>query len=89
MTDYQRYLMVSQVSNLTWPIAIEFIRAVFSLHRALKENSLAITACILHLHLGEADTMFEWMKKNINEERDKRPAKIMHKICVRRGSDLL
>ena len=41
----------------------------------------------MHSYLGEADTMFEWMKKNINEERDERPAKIIHKICVRRGSD--
>ena len=41
----------------------------------------------MHSYLGEADTMFEWMKKNINEEQDERPAKIIHKICVRRGSD--
>ena len=33
--------MVSWESNLTWPIAIQFLRAVFSLFRALKENLLA------------------------------------------------
>ena len=38
--------MVSQESNLTWLIALEFLRAVFSLFKALKKILLAITTGI-------------------------------------------
>ena len=42
MADYHTdACMVSQESNLTWLIAIEFLTAVFSLFRAMKENLLA------------------------------------------------
>ena len=38
MAEYQSYLYGQPGAKLTWPIAIEFLRALFSLFRALKEN---------------------------------------------------
>ena len=46
MADYQTYVWSARSQTHTWHIAIEFLRAVFSLFRALKENLLAITTGI-------------------------------------------
>ena len=60
--------MVSRESNLTWPIAKEFLRAVFSVERKLTGIS----------NWEKWHSMLEWiLKKYINEERDKTPAKII------------
>ena len=79
--------MVNQESNLTWPTALELLRAVFSLFRALKKILLAITADIYDWE--KRTPYLNGHKKYINEEGDKRPAKIINQICVRIGSDLL
>ena len=60
--------MVSRESNLTWPIAKEFLRAVFSVERKLTGIS----------NWEKRHSTLEWiLKKYINEERDKTPAKII------------
>ena len=60
--------MVSRESNLTWPVAKEFLRAVFSVERKLTGIS----------NWEKRHSTLEWiLKKYINEERDKTPAKII------------
>ena len=77
--------MVSQASYFTWPIAIEFLRAVFSPFRVLKEYLLAIATGIYNLE--KRHSMLEWIfKKNISMRNEIEGQKIIYSRILIKSS---